>query len=130
MSAVAASGGPATIRLATAIEAFARRAMRAHTLAYALIFEPVDKLVETERLIFRGAYAKIIGGIIEDGIASGAFSRQNTPVVANCVVGALAEALIGPLAEGHTENPDETIRAISSFCLNAVTHPQKPEVTP
>jgi AcrR family transcriptional regulator len=129
MAAVAASGGLATIRLAAAIETFARRAMRAPRLAYSLIFEPVDPLVETERLVFRSSYAKIIACLIEEGIASGEFPSQNAAVVANCVVGALAEALVGPLAASQTQNSEETAQTIVTFCLSAVKHSPTSEVT-
>jgi AcrR family transcriptional regulator len=129
MAEVTASDGLASERLAGAIETFARRAMRAPGLAYALIFEPVDPLVDTERLVFRRSYAEILAGVIGKGIASGEFPSQNTDVVANCVVGALAEALVGPLATGQTQNPEETAQTIVTFCLNAVMHSPTSEVT-
>jgi AcrR family transcriptional regulator len=128
MSEIAASGGAAAPRLTDALEVFARRALQSPVLAYALIFEPVGTLVDSERLVFRRSYAEVLGRIIEDGITSGEFPAQNTAVVANCMVGALAEALIGPLAADPKTTSGERsadIQAIVSFCLNAVTgHPQ------
>lgn len=125
MGAIADSGGSASLRLATAVEIFASRAMRAPGLAYALIFEPVDPAVDTERLVFRRSYATILGGLVEEGVANGEFPAQNIPVVANCIVGALAEALVGPLAANRQEKPadkDAEVQAIVTFCLNAVSH--------
>src|SRR4051794_39676259 len=57
-AAVAAGSGPgpATERLAAAVETFARRALRGRRLAWALLAEPVDPAVEAERLTFRRAY--------------------------------------------------------------------------
>ena len=127
MGAVAASDGTVPLRLAAAVETFARRAMRAPGLAYALIFEPVDPLVDAERLVFRRSYATILGGLVKEGVASGAFPEQNIPVVANCMVGALAEALVGPLAakgQGSPDDRDADVQAIVTFCLSAVTQSQ------
>src|SRR5881227_1711411 len=53
------AGGPATRRLAAAVETFARRALRGRRLAWALLAEPVDPAVEEERLVFRRAYAEV-----------------------------------------------------------------------
>lgn len=128
MADIAASGGDPVLRLSDALEVFARRALQAPVLAYALIFEPVDTLVDSERLVFRRSYARVLGRIIDDGIKSGAFPAQNTAVVANCMVGALAEALIGPLVDKTTSSAtDRTaeIQTILRFCLNAVSaHPK------
>jgi AcrR family transcriptional regulator len=46
-------GRTASERVAAAVEAFCRRAMAGPVLAYALIAEPVDPAVESERLRFR-----------------------------------------------------------------------------
>lgn len=128
MTAIADTDGAARSRLGDAVEVFARRALQSPVLAYALIFEPVDTLVDAERLAFRRSYAVVLGRIIDDGIKSGAFPAQNTSVVANCIVGALAEALIGPLADRTRTTRSETaveIEAIVTFCLNAVSGQQK-----
>jgi len=125
MSEVAASNGSAPLRLAAAIETFARRAIQAPGLAYALIFEPVDPLVDAERLVFRRSYANIIGSLIDECIETGEFPAQNTAVVANCIVGALAEALVGPLADnriGKIDDRENAVHTIRTFCLNAVSH--------
>ena len=124
MEHVVASEGCAAERLEAAIETFAHRALRAPRLAYALIFEPVDPAVDTERLIFRRAYADILGRVVEQGISAGEFPQQDTAVIANCLVGAFAEALVGPLAPGHngiSSHRDDVIRSIVQFCLKAVS---------
>ena len=51
-------------RLADAIAIFAERAIAGHRLAYALIAEPVDPMVEIERLIYRQSYADIFETLI------------------------------------------------------------------
>ena len=92
--------------LAEAVEIFVRRALAAPVRAYALIAEPVDPAVDAERLRFRQAYADLfvekVGG---------------DPVVAAAIVGALGEAILGPLAH-HDRDPDELVRTLQQFCLN------------
>lgn len=120
----AANGeGTPTERLQNAIAVFCERALHSQRLAYALIAEPVDPLVDAERLRFRQAYAAIYQQLIEDGMRVGAFAAQNTTVSAAAVVGAIPEALIGPLAQ-HTlkdvSQKDDLILSIQNFCLRAV----------
>lgn len=85
-------------RLALAIETFADRALRAPRLAYALIAEPVDTLVEKERLSYRLAYAEAFEDLINEGIRGGDFVVQNATISAAALVGMLSESLVGPLA--------------------------------
>ena len=85
-------------RLKQAIETFAIRALKAPRLAYALIAEPVDPIVERERLSYRFAYAEAFEDLINDGISAGEFVPQNAGTSAAALVGLLTEALVGPLA--------------------------------
>ena len=105
-------------RLAKAIAVFSRRALRAPRLAWALIAEPVDPLVDEARLIYREAYADAFSALIEEGIATGELPPQPARLVAAALVGALAEALLGPLAD--SQGDDATIAAVTAFCLRAV----------
>lgn len=88
----------ASERLQRAVETFAIRALQAPRLAYALIAEPVDPLVEKERLSYRFAYAEAFEDLINDGMAEGEFVRQSASISAAALVGMLSEALVGPLA--------------------------------
>lgn len=116
-------GAPAA-RLLKAIEAFAARAIRGRRLAYALIAEPVDTLVDAERLRYRHAYAQIFQQLVEEGITSGDFPPQLASVSAAALVGVISEALVGPLTWQDGEQPaigaNELIRSIQAFCLRAV----------
>lgn len=85
-------------RLKQAIETFAIRALQAPRLAYALIAEPVDPIVERERLSYRFAYAEAFEDLINDGIMNKEFVSQNASVSAAAMVGLLTETLVGPLA--------------------------------
>lgn len=87
-----------TERMREAVHTFAARALKAPRLAYALIAEPVDPLVEAERLRFRFAYSEAFEDLIEDGVKSGEFAQQNASFCAGALVGMLAESLVGPLS--------------------------------
>jgi AcrR family transcriptional regulator len=87
-------------KVAAAIETFASRALRAPKIAYALLAEPVDPAVDAERLIFRRAYARVIAEAIAHGVHTGELTWQDPEVTAAALVGAIGEALVGPLASG------------------------------
>ncbi len=118
-----AAGAPPQ-RLLAAIETFAARAIRNRRLAYALIAEPVDALVDAERLRYRHAYAEIFRQLVEEGIRAGHFPPQLASVSAAALVGVIAEALVGPLTWQNGAAPavekTELIRSIQTFCLRAV----------
>lgn len=116
-------GRPAA-RLLDAIETFAMRALRGRRLAYALIAEPVDTLVDAERLRYRQAYADIFEQLVEEGILAGDFPAQAAAVSAAALVGAITESLVGPLSWQMNARPSveqtRLIRSIQTFCLRAV----------
>src|SRR5947208_11637681 len=74
--AAAEAEGGAAARIDAAVETFARRALRARRLAWALIAEPVDPAVEAERLVFRRAYRDELADVAESGIAAGPLPAQ------------------------------------------------------
>src|ERR671933_1189802 len=124
-AAAAAAGGPATARLAAAIEAFARRAVRARRQAYALLAEPVDPAVEAERLRFRRAHAEHFAAIVEAGIEAAELPPQNAQLAGAALVGPLAEALVGPLSPvAPAADPDALVADLVAFCLRSVTDRQ------
>src|SRR3954468_12750646 len=91
-------------RLEAAIEAFARRAGAAPTLAYALMAEPVDPAVEAARLESKRVYRALFAALLDEGVDEGPWPPLDAPAAASAIVGALQEALLGPLAErpaGH-----------------------------
>ncbi len=96
--------------VAEAVERFVRRALAAPQRAYALIAEPVDPAVDAERLVFRRAYAALFAALLED--------LPDADLVSAALVGALAEALVGPLAR-RDHDPEVLIASLQSFCLNA-----------
>jgi AcrR family transcriptional regulator len=119
--ATRADGRPAAERAATAAEIWARRALRARRLAYALLAEPVDPLVEAERLAFRRAYRDVVAALIADGIAAGELPDQDPDIAAAALVGALGEALVGPLSPtGDEADTDALVHQVVSFWLRAL----------
>jgi len=120
-AAAAALPGTARQRLARVVETFARRALKGRRLAWALLAEPVDPLVEADRARFREPYRAIFAGIIEAGIETGEVAPQHARTVAAAMVGAIAEALIGPLSEPPQPHEEEALIAtVTRFCLRAL----------
>ena len=117
---------PAAQRIAGAAEAFARRALAAPRLSYALIAEPVDPLVEAERLAFRRGYRDAFATALDAGVANGELRELDAQVVAAAIVGALAESLVGPLSptsngRGAPRHHDALVANLVQFCLSAIT---------
>ncbi|MHA6495249.1 TetR/AcrR family transcriptional regulator [Pseudomonas borbori] len=121
-------GHPAA-RLAQGLRQFAGRAWHSRRLAFALIAEPVDAEVDEQRLLYREAYAELFVELLEEGVASGAFRVQQINLVAACLVGAIAESLVGPLsppARAAREagqlslDLEQVSQGLVTFCLRAV----------
>ncbi|MFL5820605.1 MAG: TetR/AcrR family transcriptional regulator [Solirubrobacteraceae bacterium] len=122
VAAAVAAPGPASARLAAAVETFARRALRGRRLAWALLAEPVDPAVEAERLVFRRAYRDVFAAVIGDGIAAGELPAQDAELTAAALVGAIGEALVGPLSPTAAGgDPDRLVRDLVTFCLRSAT---------
>lgn len=129
--AVDAAEPHVTDRLTALLDTFSRRALRAPRTAEALLFEPVNPLVEAERLIFRRRYHDLVVRIITDGVRAGEIPAQDAPVTARAVIGANAEALMGRLsppgrgtATAPPADPDRLIATVTTFCLRALGAPQ------
>jgi AcrR family transcriptional regulator len=110
---------PVTQRLAAWVEAFVRRALAEPVRAYALIAEPVDPAVEAERLTFRRAYADLFERALRDGMRAGQLPSQETELAATAIVGALAEAMVGPL-QRREAGADALVAGLQTFVLQSV----------
>lgn len=125
--------GSAPQRLRAGLQQFAARAWHSRRLAFALIAEPVEPEVDEQRLLYREAYAELFIDLLEEGVQAGELRVSLIGLTAACLVGAIAEALIGPLspparaarAAGH---PTLELAAVSdslaTFCLRAVGAPE------
>jgi AcrR family transcriptional regulator len=110
---------PVTQRLAAWVEAFVRRALAEPVRAYALIAEPVDPAVEAERLTFRRAYADLFERALRDGVRAGQLPDLDAELAATAIVGALAEALVGPL-QRREAGADALVAGLQTFVLQSV----------
>jgi AcrR family transcriptional regulator len=116
------AGTSATELLETVLSTFARRALRNPRLAWALIAEPVDPLVDAERLAYRERYAAQIAELLRAGIATRELPEQNVELTAAALVGGCGEALVGPLSPVHRPGPapTEIVEALRTFVRRAV----------
>ena len=124
--------GPAAERIAAGIEVFARRALRGRRLAWALLAEPVDPAVEAERLEFRHSYRDLMAAVIRDGIQAGDLPDQDADITAAALIGAIGEAMVGPLSPTHDGSrlaarpridggdPEALIASLIQFCTRAI----------
>lgn len=146
-SAVDNLAGDTRSQLVAFIATFARRAFANPTLADALLFEPVNPLVELERLNFHTRYHDLMVRIIDEGMREGLMCDQDARLSARAVIGAVAESLMGkltaPPSEGDkpsdsfgksgtavgavvhsgvkdAQSRDETVEMIVSFCSRAL----------
>lgn len=128
--ALAETAGTGAERIAAALTVFAQRALRAPTMAWALIAEPVDPLVDQARLEYRQRYARLFELAIHEGIRDGSVPEQNAQLSSTAIVGCIAESLVGPLApacQNHTaltateSNVAQIITPIIRFCLQGLT---------
>ena len=120
--AAAVGDRSAAARIAMAVETFARRALRGRRLAWALIAEPVDPAVEAERLTFRRAYRDAFADVIAAGVDSGELPPQDPATSAAALVGAIGEALVGPVSPTTAaHDPESLIDSLRDFCIRSVT---------
>ncbi len=119
MQTAAESGVSHVDRLQIVLETFARRALRRPRLAWALLAEPVDPLVDAERLVYRQRYAALLAERLRAGIAAGEVPVQNVELTAAALVGGCGEALVGPLS-ASSPSQHEMIDALGTFIRRAV----------
>lgn len=114
----AAAAGTVTERVTAAVETFAGRALKNPKLAYVLLVEPVDTVVDAERLRFRRAFAEAFESAVREGVSRGELPAQDPGISAAALVGAIGEVLAGPLAEApHTES---VVPELVTFALRAL----------
>jgi AcrR family transcriptional regulator len=109
-------------RLVTVLQTFAARALRRPRLAWALLAEPVDPLVDAERLAYRERYRAMAARILAAGIEAGELPEQDPDLTAAALIGACGEALVGPLSPVNPSRPETgaLLEALRAFVLRAV----------
>ena len=123
VSVSAADGRSSRERISAAVEAFCRRALAGPALAYAQIAEPVDPAVEQERLRLRRGYRDAFARVLEDGMAAEELPVHDSRTVAAALVGALAEALVGPLSAvsgAGRRRKEALVTTLVQFSLDAL----------
>lgn len=105
------------------VETFALRALKSPRLAYALLAEPVDPVVDGLRLEFRTAFRDVIAASIEAGVRTGELPPQNAAIVAAALVGAIAEALVGPLAGEFGYDDPSAVPTLVRFAVRSLGVP-------
>ena len=104
-------------RVTALVETFALRALKSPRLAYALLVEPVDPLVDELRLQFRVAFRDIAADAVRAGVRTGELPPQDPHVVAAALVGAIGEALVGPLSGAPGS---ATVPELGNFALRSI----------
>jgi AcrR family transcriptional regulator len=91
-------------------------------LAWALGYEPVDPLVDAERLAYRQTYRERLAELLRFGIANGELPEQDVELTAAALIGAISEALVGPLSPLRDDrgSPGEIAAGVSAFCRRAI----------
>lgn len=121
MHAAAATHDAPLDQLAAALETFARRALVHPRVAWALLAEPVDALVDAERLDYRRRYRALVAELLDAAIAAGSIPPADSDLLAAAIVGGVGEALVGPLSTGagSATDTEHLVAEIRRFALNA-----------
>src|SRR5437660_4207354 len=109
-------------RLEVVLATFAERALRNPRLAWALLAEPVDPLVDAERLAYRERYSSLVAETLNAAIEAGEVPGQSAELTAAALVGGCGEVLVGPLSPvaGAHPDTDEILAALRIFVRRAV----------
>lgn len=130
--ALHAGGQPPLARLEAGLRTFASRALERPRLAHALLAEPGGAAVEAERLAHRASHRAAFRGVLEEAIAARALDPHDPALVAAVVVGAMGEALVGPLAAVTATTDRATSRQVDEVvaaCLRALPRPHADATT-
>ncbi|HZE06166.1 MAG TPA: TetR/AcrR family transcriptional regulator [Solirubrobacteraceae bacterium] len=117
-AAARAAGAGAVDRVEAVLTTFARRALRNPRLAWALLAEPVDRLVDAERLAYRGRYAGVVARELRAAVTAGEIPAQEVEFTAAALVGGCGEALVGPLSTVGVG--EDVVASIRTFVRRAV----------
>jgi len=122
MHAAAAAESRYVDKLQAVLEQYATDALANRRLSWALVYEPVDAIVDAERLAYRRRYCDQMAALIQAAIEADELPPQHAGISAAGVVGALAEALVSPLAPVRAQRVEEreVIDAIVRFCRDAL----------
>ena len=119
MRVAAEQAGPGAVaRLEAVLATFAERALRNPRLAWALLAEPVDPLLDGERLAYRRRYADLVADELRAAIAGDEIPAQDAAFTAAVLVGGCGEALVGPLSS--IGGGEDVVASIRTFVVRAI----------
>jgi AcrR family transcriptional regulator len=115
-----AAPGPSSA-LAAAITTVAVHVVSNRKLAWGILAEPVDVDVTASRLASRRDIAAEIERRVDAAIKAGHLPAQDTALTSTALIGALHEALVGPLATSSDDPAKlrESVQNIALFALRA-----------
>src|ERR1700744_759973 len=114
-----AAPGPSSA-LAAAVTTVAVHVLSQRKLAWGILAEQVDVDVAAPRLESRRAIAGEIAIRIDAAVKAGHLPAQDTQLAATALLGALHEALVGPLAPDNLEDPVKMRDAVQTVTLLAL----------
>lgn len=115
------TSGGAAAKIDAIVREFASSALDHPRLAWALVYEPVDPLVDAERLTYRQTYREGLAALLRWGIDVGELPEQDPELAAAALIGAISEALVSPLSPvGEDVEAEQLIASLCGFCRRAV----------
>lgn len=114
-----AAPGPLSA-LAAAVTTIAIDALSHRKLAWGILAEPIDVDVVTARIDSRKAIVAEIEQRIAAAERAGHLPPQDAAITAAALIGALHEALVGPLAPDHLDDPAKLRDAVQTLALMAL----------
>jgi len=117
-----AAPGPLSA-LAAAITTVAAYILSQRKLAWAILAEPIDVDVAPSRIESRRAIVAEIATRIEAAARGGHLPQQDAALTAAAIIGALHEALVGPIAPRGLDEPirmRDAVQALTLMALRAV----------
>jgi AcrR family transcriptional regulator len=117
-----AAPGPLSA-LAAAVTTVAAHILSQRKLAWAILAEPIDVDVAPSRIESRRAIVAEIAARIEAAARGGHLPQQDAALTAAAIIGALHEALVGPIAPAGLDEPArmrDAVQALTLMSLRAV----------
>ncbi|MGO3934441.1 TetR/AcrR family transcriptional regulator [Rhodopseudomonas pseudopalustris] len=114
-----AAPGPSSA-LAAAVTTVAVHVLSHRKLAWGILAEPVDVDVSASRLMSRREIAGELELRIAAAVRAGHLPAQDTALAATALLGALHEALVGPLATDDLNDPARMRDAVQTVTLLAL----------
>jgi AcrR family transcriptional regulator len=122
----AASDAPGPLSaLAAVIAVYARGLTAQKRLAWAIIGEPAEPEIENARKAYRTAVSIELQSWMMSAIAAGQLPNQNANLSASALLGALVEALTGPLSASDMDesHAHDAVQNLTLFVLRALGVP-------